>query len=55
MELQAEVGRVEVPESYTDELYRLRSHILFVSQLMRRLNEAALDDRDDESIRAASS
>lgn len=55
MELQAEVGRVEVPESYTDELYRLRSHILFVSQLMRRLNDAALDVQDDESIRAASS
>ena len=37
--LQAEVGNVEVPESYTDELYRLRSHILFVSQLMQRLND----------------
>ena len=37
--LQAEVGNVEVPEYYTDELYRLRSHILFVSQLMQRLND----------------
>lgn len=39
--LQAEVGQVEVPESYTDELYRLRSHILFVSQLMQKLNDGA--------------
>ena len=37
--LQAEVGRVEVPESYTDELYRLRSHILFVNQLIRGLDD----------------
>lgn len=36
--LQAEVGRVEVPESYTDELYRLRSHVLFVNQLIAQLD-----------------
>lgn len=36
--LQAEVGRVEVPESYTDELYRLRSHVLFVNQLIGQLD-----------------
>ncbi|MBU6407361.1 MAG: ABC transporter substrate-binding protein [Alphaproteobacteria bacterium] len=28
--LQQEVGRIAVPESYTDELYRLREHIAFV-------------------------
>lgn len=37
--LQAEVGRVEVPDSYTDELYRLRSHILFVRQLIHDLDK----------------
>ena len=36
--LQAEVGRVEVPEAYTDELYRLRSHILFVNELVGRMD-----------------
>lgn len=40
-ELQAEVGRVEVPESYTDELYRLRSHILFVNELIQNLDKKA--------------
>lgn len=32
--LQVEVGRLEVPLSYTDDLYRLRSHIEFVKQLL---------------------
>ena len=47
-ELQAEVGQVEVPESYTDELYRLRSHVLFVSQLMIRLDDLA-DEAEAEA------
>lgn len=33
-ELQAETGKVEVPLSYTDDLYRLRLHIAFVSDLL---------------------
>lgn len=32
--LQVEVGKLEVPLSYTDDLYRLRSHIEFVKQLL---------------------
>lgn len=32
--LQIEVGKLEVPLSYTDDLYRLRSHIEFVKQLL---------------------
>ncbi|MAK60982.1 MAG: TRAP transporter substrate-binding protein [Ponticaulis sp.] len=53
--LQAEVGRVEVPESYTDELYRLRSHILFVSQLMKRLDDEADAEEEAEAILSSSS
>lgn len=51
--LQAEVGRVEVPESYTDELYRLRSHILFVSQLLKQLEEGGSADRNDMMVSLA--
>lgn len=32
--LQVEVGRLDVPLSYTDDFYRLRSHIEFVKQLL---------------------
>lgn len=32
--LQAEIGELEVPLSYTDDLYRLRSHVEFVKQLV---------------------
>ncbi len=32
--LQIEVGKLDVPLSYTDDLYRLRSHIEFVKQLL---------------------
>lgn len=32
--LQAEVGNLEVPLSYTDDLYRLRNHIEFVKHLI---------------------
>lgn len=38
--LQHEVGRVDVPVSYNDELYHLRSHINFVEALIAR--QAAL-------------
>lgn len=34
-DLQAEVGRIAVPLSYADEVYRLRMHILLVEQLIR--------------------
>lgn len=34
--LQREVGRVEVPVSYNDELYHLRNHINFVEALIAR-------------------
>jgi TRAP transporter TAXI family solute receptor len=36
--LQADTGKVQVPLSYTDDLYRLRSHIRFVSDLIDRLS-----------------
>lgn len=48
--LQAEVGRVEVPESYTDELYRLRSHVLFVHQLIGNLDTAEKQPPDFRTI-----
>lgn len=32
--LQVEIGTVDVPLSYTDDLYRLRSHVEFVKQLI---------------------
>ncbi|MEM6626271.1 MAG: TAXI family TRAP transporter solute-binding subunit [Pseudomonadota bacterium] len=37
--LQAETGHVEVPASYTDDLYRLRAHIRFVAELVDRLGD----------------
>lgn len=40
--LQAEIGAVEVPLSYTDDLYRLRSHVEFVKQLVRGRNPVAV-------------
>ncbi|MBI1339469.1 TAXI family TRAP transporter solute-binding subunit [bacterium] len=36
-ELQGETGEVEVPLSYTDDLYRLRAHISFVAALVDKL------------------
>jgi len=33
-DLQVEIGKLEVPLSYTDDVYRLRSHIAFVQQLL---------------------
>lgn len=35
--LQEEVGNVDVPLSYTDDLYRLRNHIEFVGGLVNKL------------------
>ncbi|MFZ4120161.1 MAG: TAXI family TRAP transporter solute-binding subunit [Caulobacterales bacterium] len=32
--LQAEVGAITVPEAYSDELFRLREHIVFVDNMM---------------------
>ncbi|MEM1105670.1 MAG: TAXI family TRAP transporter solute-binding subunit [Pseudomonadota bacterium] len=32
--LQEEIGKLEVPLSYTDDVYRLRSHVAFVNQLL---------------------
>ena len=37
--LQAETGKVQVPLSYNDDLYRLRSHIRFVAELIDRLSD----------------
>lgn len=34
--LQMEIGSVDVPASYNDELFRLRSHIDFIQALIRR-------------------
>ncbi len=39
-ELQAETGEVEVPLSYNDNLYHLRHHIRFVSDLVDKLSGA---------------
>ena len=36
--LQEEIGKLEVPLSYTDDLYRLRSHVAFVNQLLGNLD-----------------
>jgi TRAP transporter TAXI family solute receptor len=36
-DLQAETGNVQVPLSYTDDLYRLRAHIRFVAELIDKL------------------
>ena len=36
-ELQREVGELDVPLSYTEEVYHLRSHIAFVRQLVQGL------------------
>jgi hypothetical protein len=33
-----QTGEVQVPLSYTDDLYRLRSHIRFVAELVDRLS-----------------
>lgn len=37
-DLQAQTGDVQVPLSYTDDLYRLRGHIRFVAELLDRLS-----------------
>ncbi len=37
-DLQSETGNVEVPVSYTDDLYRLRAHIRFVAELIDKLS-----------------
>ncbi len=40
--LQADIGGLDVPLSYTDDLYRLRSHVEFVKQLLGAPVKAAL-------------
>ena len=47
--LQAETGKVEVPLSYTDDLYRLRSHIDFVAALVDRLAKEVESSRQNPS------
>ena len=37
-QLQKDAGEIEVPLSYTDDLYRLRNHIEFVEGLLEQLN-----------------
>ncbi|MEM7766847.1 MAG: TAXI family TRAP transporter solute-binding subunit [Pseudomonadota bacterium] len=36
--LQAEIGKLDVPLSYNDEVYRLRNHVAFVNQLLGNLD-----------------
>ncbi|MEL6569628.1 MAG: TAXI family TRAP transporter solute-binding subunit [Pseudomonadota bacterium] len=36
--LQEEIGKLEVPLSYTDDVYRLRNHVAFVNQLLGNLD-----------------
>ena len=40
--LQADIGKLDVPLSYNDDLYRLRSHVEFVRQLLSPASPAAL-------------
>lgn len=40
-DLQVEIGKLEVPLSYTDDLYRLRSHVEFVKQLINNEEQPA--------------
>jgi TRAP transporter TAXI family solute receptor len=44
-DLQAETGNVEVPVSYTDDLYRLRAHIRFVAELIDKLSAQERHER----------
>ena len=44
-DMQAQTGEVEVPLSYNDDLYRLRSHIRFVAELINRLSDEDKHDR----------
>jgi len=44
-DIQAQTGEVQVPLSYTDDLYRLRSHIRFVSELIDKLSDEDKYDR----------
>jgi TRAP transporter TAXI family solute receptor len=44
-DIQAQTGEVQVPLSYTDDLYRLRSHIRFVSELIDKLSDKDKYDR----------
>ncbi|MEO1787716.1 MAG: C4-dicarboxylate ABC transporter substrate-binding protein, partial [Pseudomonadota bacterium] len=37
-QLQEEIGNLEVPLSYNDEVYRLRNHVAFVNQLLGNLD-----------------
>ncbi|MEO0784071.1 MAG: TAXI family TRAP transporter solute-binding subunit [Pseudomonadota bacterium] len=36
--LQEEIGKLEVPLSYTDDVYRLRNHVAFVNQLLGNMD-----------------
>ncbi|MEZ6010688.1 MAG: TAXI family TRAP transporter solute-binding subunit [Hyphomonas sp.] len=40
-DLQEEIGTVDVPLSYTDDLYRLRNHVEFVKQLVMNAKTGA--------------
>jgi len=42
-DLQEEIGTMDVPLSYTDDLYRLRSHVEFVKQLVLNPKGAVSD------------
>ena len=44
-DLQEETGKVEVPVSYTDDLYRLRAHIRFVAELVDKVSAQERHDR----------
>ncbi len=37
-DLQSETSKVEVPVSYTDDLYRLRAHIRFVAEIIEKMS-----------------
>lgn len=45
-QLQEDAGAIDVPLSYTDDLYRLRSHIEFVEHLLKRLDGAPDPESD---------
>lgn len=48
-ELQGQIGRVQVPLSFTDDLFHLRHHVDFVKKLFSR-NSATMNDGTDAML-----
>ena len=52
-DLQKEVGELDVPLSYTEEVYHLRSHISFVRNLVNGLYARQPGDGGSKAVPAA--